>query len=71
MYIEVITNKNTYRRIEELLFKPISLDDDIIVKLRVLKEFTRPFSKVMMDYRIIQVIGKDNLNVSTVAGGLF
>lgn len=71
MYIEVITNKNTYRRIEELLFNPVNLDDDIILKLRVLKEFTRPFSKVMMDYRIIQVIGKDNLNVSTVAGGLF
>lgn len=60
MFIEITTNKKTYARIEELLQDVNNLDRDTILKLKALKEFTKPFSKVLVNYDLIFLLGKGN-----------
>lgn len=60
MYIEIITNKNTYKRIEELMCGVGNLDNDVVLKLQALKEFTKPFSKVLVNYDLLYLLGKGN-----------
>lgn len=63
MFIEITTNKKTYARIEELLQNVNNLDRDTILKLKALKEFTKPFSKVLVNCDLIYLLGKGNFYI--------